>query len=208
MRRNLSTPFFGMTTVALSGVLLLTSSFSATAYQPVRLTVPSHLPQATAGKTFSYSFANRVTGGTGPPYIWKVTGALPSGLKLGTSTGKLSGTLSKTAKVSTYSLKVCATGAKRAVSGSVTSNTGCQRTKISVAKAVLTLSPSPTSTIRITTFELPSAIEAHEYRATVEATGGFAPYHCALKIGSTFPDGYALVPDTCITSGRGAILAS
>jgi hypothetical protein len=171
---------------------------------------PLQLPRAVQGQSYSYSFAARVSGGNGPPYIWKITGTLPAGLKLNSSTGKLSGTVSKKAKATTYTLKICATGAKRAAIGSTPGNTACKTSNIAVAKSAImpSPSPSPTGSIRIMTKELPAALEGQNYRATIEAVGGTGAHHCALQAGSSLPQGYAFVPDTCIISGRGAILTS
>ncbi len=47
----------------------------AAAYKPINLNIPSQLPQATQGKSYNYSLAARVTGGTGKPYKWSISGA-------------------------------------------------------------------------------------------------------------------------------------
>ena len=105
------------------------------AYQPMRLTVPPQLPQATQGKAYSFSFANLVTGGTGPTYIWKLTGKMPLGLRFTSSTGKINGTIAKTANATSYVLKICATDSKRALSGAKPENTVCASTRMTVIKA-------------------------------------------------------------------------
>lgn len=104
------------------------------AYVPVQLSVPAELPGATQGKTYSYSFAGEAKGGTGPPYHWVLKGALPGGLRLNASTGRISGTVAKTAGVHSYSFTVCATGAKRPLGGSAPGNTACDTTRLAVAK--------------------------------------------------------------------------
>jgi hypothetical protein len=183
---------------------------SANAYQVVALEVPAQLPQATQGKAFSYSFSSGATGGTGPPYIWKIVGSLPSGLHLNSSTGRLGGVVAKSAKIKTYALKICATGSKRPVTGTAPGNTACVTTKLRVLGAQSTPkpTPAPTSTLRVTTIELPVAISGQEYRATIVATGGRGASFCNLRPGSSLPVGYAIVPNTCIITGRGAILGS
>lgn len=192
-----------------SGVFVVTSMDTSAAYQPTRLDTPAQLPQAIQGKTYSYSFAGQATGGTGPAYIWKLIGDLPPNLRLNASTGKISGTISATAKITSYTLKICATGSKRAVSGATPGNTACKSTKITVAKAAPTARPTPasTSTLRVTTDELPAAISGQNYSATIVAVGGRGAHFCNLQRGSSLPTGYAIVPDTCIISGRGAILS-
>lgn len=210
MRRGLSTLIFALTVSVTGGVISLVPISPVIAYQSIVLDVPPQLPQASQGKTFSYSFSNRVTGGTGPPYIWKIVGNLPSGIHLNSSTGQLSGVVSKSAKIKTYSLKICATGAKRPVTGSAPGNTACVTTKLQVLKAQSTPkpTPTPTSTLSVITSELPAAISGLEYRATIVAVGGRGARFCNLRPGSSLPAGYSIVPDTCIISGRGAILSS
>lgn len=176
---------------------------------PSRLDIPTQLPQAIQGKTYSYSFATQVTGGTGPPYIWALVGSLPPYLRLNTSSGMIGGTISKSAKVTSYTLKICATGAKRAVSGATPGNTAYQSTIISVAKAAspARLTPTPTSTLGVTTTELPAAISGKNYSVTIVAVGGRSAHFCNLQRGSSLPVGYSIVPNTSTISGRSAILS-
>lgn len=210
MRRILSTLVFALTVTVTGGVLSALPLNPAIAYQSIALDIPPELPQVSQGKVFSYSFSNRVTGGTGPPYIWKIVGNVPSGIRLNSSTGLLSGVVSKSAKIKTYLLKICATGVKRPVTGSASGNTACVATKLQVLKAQSTPkpTPTPTSTLRVVTNELPAAISGQEYQATIVTTGGRGARFCNLRPGSSLPTGYAIVPDTCIISGRGAILSS
>lgn len=210
MRRILSTLVFALTVTVTGGVLSALPLNHAIAYQSIAMDIPPELPQVSQGKVFSYSFSNRVTGGTGPPYIWKIVGSLPLGIHLNSSTGKFSGVVSKSAKIKTYALKICATGAKRPVTGTAPGNTACASTKLQVIKAQPTLkpTPSPTSALSVTTSELSAAISGQEYRATIVAVGGLGAHFCNLRAGSSLPTGYAIVPNTCIISGRGAILSS
>lgn len=206
----MSTIVFALAVSTASGVISAVPMSSANAYQVVALEVPAQLPQATQGKVFSYLFSSGVTGGTGPPYNWNIVGNLPPGLHLNSSTGRLSGVVAKSAKIKTYVFKICASGAKRPVAGSAPGNTACVSTKLNVlsAKSTPKPTPAPTSTLRVTTIELPAAISGQEYRATIVATGGRGASFCNLRPGSSLPVGYAIVPNTCIITGRGAILGS
>lgn len=116
-------------TVVVSVSALVAPMVSANAATtPIKLSFPSQLPQAVAGKSYTYTFSTRVSGGTGKPYSFKVTGALPTGLKFSTK-GELNGAIPKTAKNGTYVLKICVTGAKKA--GSTASwNTACRTSSL------------------------------------------------------------------------------
>lgn len=121
---------------ALAAVLLtgamITSTLSAyAAYKPVSLSFPDQLPQAIAGKSYVYTFATRVSGGTGKPYTFKLSGTLPAGLKFSASKGTLSGAIPKSAKNGTYVVKVCATGAKK-VGSSTSWNSACKSAKLTL----------------------------------------------------------------------------
>ena len=59
------------------------------------------LPAGTLGTPYSATLA--ATGGT-PPYKWKKVGQLPKGLKLATTTGKITGTPKKT--TGTFSFQI------------------------------------------------------------------------------------------------------
>ena len=135
-----------MTILGTGGVVGITTMNTSAAHQAIRLTVPPQLPQAIRGKAYSFSFANLVTGGTGPSYIWKLTGELPLGLRFAQSTGKITGTILKTAKVTSYVLRICVTGSKRVVSGAKPVNTACTSTRMAVIEAKAKASPAPTST--------------------------------------------------------------
>lgn len=117
----------------ICGLLVLSSMGSSAAYRPVNLKIPSYLPSAVQGKAYSYSFFNRVSGGAGKPYSWKMVGVLPPALKFNVKTAMISGVVSKNAKVKTYTLRFCATGAKKSIATSI--NTSCKTTRIKVLKA-------------------------------------------------------------------------
>lgn len=86
-----ATGLFPFTVRATSGGQSGSKTFSLTIAPPgVTVTTASPLTAGTQGKSYSTTLA--ATGGTGS-YSWAVTsGALPTGLSLGTSTGTISGT--------------------------------------------------------------------------------------------------------------------
>jgi Putative Ig domain len=85
-----------------------TQSFTLTVL-PILITTMS-LPSGMAGTTYSTSVV--VVGGN-PPYKWKViSGSLPKGIKLNKLTGVISGTPSKKAVSSTFSVEVLDTKVK------------------------------------------------------------------------------------------------
>lgn len=87
------------------------------------------------GGFFSYTFMSRAKGGTGKPYVWTLSGALPSSLLFNSKTAKLSGVVASTASISAYPLKICVTGGKK---GSIpkTRNSICKTTKLIVVAGV------------------------------------------------------------------------
>lgn len=127
MRSNL---IVKIATVGVSVGALVAPMVSAAAATPIKLSFPSQLPNAVAGKSYTYALSTRVSGGTGKPYTFKLTGTLPTGLKMSTK-GELYGAIPKTAKSGKYVLKICATGAKKA--GSTASwNTACKTSSLTV----------------------------------------------------------------------------
>lgn len=129
---------FTLTVFATCGILLTSTMSSwAAAYKPINLNIPSQLPQATQGKSYNYSFAARVTGGTGKPYKWSLSGALPKNLKFSTSSGKILGVLSSTASVRSYSVRVCVSGGKKGATAKIR-NTICKSTRLRVVKGIPT----------------------------------------------------------------------
>lgn len=119
--------------------ILVTSTMSswAAAYKPINLNIPSQLPQAVQGKSYNYSFAARVTGGTGKPYKWSFSGALPASLNFNASSGKILGVLSSTASIGAYPLKVCVTGGKKGATAKIR-NTICKSINLRVVQGAPT----------------------------------------------------------------------
>ncbi len=134
MRRSLSTKLSALTILTTCGILITSTMSSwAAAYKPINLNIASQLPQATQGKSYNYSFAARVTGGTGKPYKWNFTGALPSSLRFNASSGKILGVVTSTAPVGAYPLSICVTGGKKGATSKIR-NTICKSTSLSVVQ--------------------------------------------------------------------------
>lgn len=140
MNRTISRKLTAVTIMAICGFLVTSTMSSwAAAYKPINLNLPSQLPQATQGKSYNYSLAARVTGGTGKPYKWKFSGALPANLTFNASSGKILGIVHSAASVGTYPLQVCVTGGKKGATAKIR-NTICKSTNLRV---VLGTSPLP-----------------------------------------------------------------
>lgn len=138
MKRAINTKAMTLTILATCGILLTSTMSSwAAAYKPINLNIPSQLPQAIQGKSYNYSFAARVTGGTGKPYKWTFTGALPSNLNFNASSGKILGVVTSTSSVGTYSLSVCVTGGKKGATSKIR-NTICKSTSLKVIQGAST----------------------------------------------------------------------
>lgn len=142
MRRGLSWKVFAVTVSVTCGALVASTISAYAAYRPITLNIPSQLPQAIQGKAYNYSLAARVSGGTGRPYIWRVSGALPVNLRLNTSSGKIVGVVSSPASVGSYPLQICVTGGKKGSTAKIR-NTICKSTTLSVVLGTST--PTPTS---------------------------------------------------------------
>ena len=135
MKRSLSAKLATLTILATCSILVTSTMSSwAAAYKPINLNIPSQLPQATQGKSYNYSVAARVTGGTGKPYKWSFTGALPSSLRFNASSGKILGVVAGTASVGTYPLSICVTGGKKGATSKIR-NTICKSTNLKVVQA-------------------------------------------------------------------------
>jgi hypothetical protein len=145
---------------------------------PVSVTTTS-LNNAT--QNAAYSAAVSATGGT-TPYSWSIiSGSLPAGLTLGTSSGVISGTPTGSG-TSTFTIQVEDASAQTAT-----------------ASLTLTVNGQPQPLV-ITTTALPSATQNRPYRATLSATGGTAPYSWSAVPGA-LPAGVTLGSDSGVLSG-------
>lgn len=139
------------------------------------------MPAGSVGVAYSQAIA--ATGGV-TPYSWSVvSGSLPGGLSLGSSTGVVSGTPTA-AGTSYFTVQVS--------DSQQPADTDTQALSIVVTAAP----PAPT----ITTTSLPNGTRGVPYSATVQATGGTLPYTWSIAVGA-LPNGLTLNPSTGVISG-------
>ena len=139
----------------------------------------TQLPSATSGSSYSATLV--ATGGI-PPYLWSLaSGILPTGLTM-SSAGQISGQpTAATHSVITVS-----------VADSSNSPASAQASlAIDVAAAPSQPPTTQTSSLQITTTQLPSATTDAPYSASLAATGGTPPYVWSLN-SATLPDGLTL----------------
>jgi hypothetical protein len=155
----------------------LTLTVNAQAQPPVITT--TSLPGGT--QNAAYSATVSATGGT-TPYSWSiVSGSLPAGLTLGTSSGVISGTPTGSG-TATFKIQVVDANAQ-------------------TATASLSLPVNPqTQVLAITTTALPGATQNKPYRGTLSAKGGMAPYSWSIVSG-TLPAGLTLGTSSGVISG-------
>ena len=145
---------------------------------------------ALAGGSIGVVYTNQTLQATGgiTPYTWAVTtGSLPSGLSLNASTGVISGTPTGTF-VGTDSFTVTVTDSETPTGAKATANLS-----ITISVAALTVTTTSSS--------LPVGVVSSVYPgATLQATGGIAPYAWAVTTGS-LPAGLTLNAATGAISG-------
>lgn len=122
----------------------------------------------------SYSQSVTATGGEGTNYNWSATG-LPGGLSINSGTGVISGTPSASD----------ATSGPQAYSVNVTvSDPDGEVPSVSRGYTV-TISPVALTFVTNTL----TAVEGQSYSGSVVMSGGVAPYHLSLAVGSNMPTG-------------------
>jgi putative Ig domain-containing protein/dockerin type I repeat protein len=134
--------------------------------------VPS-LPNAQVGKP--YAEALQTSGGL-PPYTWKLTGKLPPGLQLNTSTGTITGTPTELGAF-TFTITVSDSETTPAKDQEVIA--------LTVAGPLVVNTTSP----------LPPASVGQPYTLTLAATGGTPPYTWTSTSGPNPPPGLSLATD-------------
>ena len=168
------------------------AAFSLTvAVPPVASTLAitnSALPAADV--SISYSASLSAIGGLAP-YHWNlISGLLPFGIQLQTSSGVIAG---RTALSGSYPFSVQVTDA----SGH----------SASAAFSLTVAVPPVVSTLAITNSALPAADASTPYTASLSAVGGLAPYHWNLLSG-ILPSGIQLHSSSGIMSGMTAVPGS
>jgi len=140
----------------------------------------ANLPDGTAGKPYNYNL--RASRGTAP-FTWSVTPALPAGLTLDASTGRISGTPTAASAKSSYRFTV---------------KDSATPPESSAVDLALEIKPAALGLAIITT-ALPDGFVKTTYSAKLEATGGTPP----LKWGVTppLPTGLTLDASTGTISG-------
>jgi len=163
---------------------------SASTTPPALAITTSSLPNGQVGSTYSAALA--ATGGTAP-YSWAlVSGTLPAGLSLSSSSGAITGTPTATASAIALTFKV------------TDSSTPTQSQTVNLAQ---TINASGVASLAITTTSLPAGVVGTAYSATLAATGGTSPYTWSLTSG-TLPAGLSLNASTGAITGTPTATAS
>ena len=122
---------------------------------------PGTLPNGTQATAYSQTVG--ATGGTAPYSFAVISGALPTGLSLNTSSGAISGTPSASGA---YNFTIRATDAN--------SNIGSQAYTVNIAPVPLTVNPTT----------LPNGTQGSVYTQTVTTSGGTGPYTYTVTSGA------------------------
>jgi hypothetical protein len=143
------------------------------------------LPQGVVGASYSGSFS--VSGGTSP-YTWNVaSGQLPPGLSVAAATGVISGTPTSAGN---YSFAIQVTDSGSSVQSATTT----------VNLPVATPPPAAAPALTITSSSLPSGTIGAAYSASLQLSGGTAPYAWSITSGG-LPNGLSLSATTGVISG-------
>jgi hypothetical protein len=146
---------------------------------PAPIITTTSLPTATDTET-GYSQTLAVTGGATPYGSWLVlSGTLPTGLNLNSTTGIIAGTIGSAATTQTFTVQI-------------TDANGASDTQV----LTLTVNAVP----NITTTSLPGATKTGTYSQTLATTGGTTPFTWSLASGS-LPLGLSLNASTGVISG-------
>lgn len=125
----------------------------------------------------SYSVALSATGGK-PPYVWSLSGSLPSGLSLNASQGLISGT---PAGPGTFGFSL-----------TVTDSAGASQSQ----NFSILISPASTSGFTITNTSFPSGVVGQAYQQPLTTSGGcatpFEPFPAFRLSGGSLPTGLSI----------------
>jgi len=156
-------------------------AYSVTVGAPTLALTPATIPGAAVASAYTATFS--ASAGTAPYSYTLVSGSLPSGISLNTSTGVLSGT---TVVAGSFPITVRATDSSTGT-GPFTVQNG-----YTLVVAAPTISLSPTT--------LPTPATGASYSQTVTASGGTAAYTYAVSAGA-LPNGLSLNTSTGAISG-------
>jgi hypothetical protein len=185
--RNIRILFLLAGATLLGGCVgLIKSSQNTDPASPSALKIStSSLPSGEVGHTYDSSVV--ATGGT-PPYSWSVvSGALPVGLAINSTSGVISGQPSNTGTFG-FLIGVQDSSTAKASAASAQSQLSLQ----------VTSAPASPGPLKITTTSLPSGQVGDAYESSMVATGGTPPYSWRVASGA-LPTGLA------INSASGAI---
>jgi hypothetical protein len=153
---------------------------SITIYSVLAVTTTS-LPNGSVNAAYSASVA--ATGGT-LPYTFSITGSLPAGLSLNSSSGAITGTPT-TAGTSTFTVSVADSSSPQQTT----------RQQLSI-----TINGASGGALTITTTTLPTGAASTSYSGTVQVSGGTPPYTWSITVGS-LPTWATLNPNTGAITG-------
>ncbi len=169
-------------------------TIQAATVNPVQITTRSNPVNGRVGTAYPAQIF-RAQGGTGS-FTWAVvSGSLPPGLSLGTTSGILEGTPTVAGN---YSFRVKANDSTMANSDELT----VSMTIAAAVSSVPTIPTTPTTPTALTvlTTSLPGATVGVDYTATLSASGGTSPYTWNFASGN-LPSGLTLSANGTI-SGR------
>ncbi|GEP45558.1 putative Ig domain-containing protein [Brevifollis gellanilyticus] len=156
-----------------------TRSYLLTPVCPTISASPATVPEARVNTAYSTTLSG--VGGTAPYSGWTiVSGTLPAGLSLNSTSGVISGT------------PTVVTSPGTSVTVRVTDTYGCQGTQAITVQVCPVITVSPTS--------LANGMVNLAYSATVSASGGVSPYTFSVTSG-TFPAWATLNPSTGAITG-------
>ena len=189
-----STLQFNVTATSVADTTKSTSESTA-AVPPPAVSSPAQLPGSSAGQAYSYTLTE--SGGV-PPYTWSiVSGSLPPGLSLSSSTGVISGTLAASPAQGTPARPMSA-GTPTPVTYSFTVKVVDSGSPPLSAQAATAISNTP-SPLKVTTSSLPNGTVGAAYSQPLAATGGTGAYAWSLQNGSALPAGLSLNPSGVIS---------
>lgn len=162
-------------TVGSGGPYTISASYSLTVAAPSISLSPTTLTNPTVGSAYSATVS--ASGGTSS-YSYSVSGSLPSGLSISSSTGAITGTPTSGGS---FTFTVSATD----------STTGVGAPYSSSQSYTLTVNAP---TITISQESLPGATAGAAYSQSITASGGTAPYYYAITAGA-LPTGLTLAAD-------------